>query len=205
LKSYVGYFALLWFTWLQVALFDIRFGHDSAFERVCKAAQFGIMVGLAAEGTNYTLDDFTVSPFKNISLILMGSRIVLMIQYSLALFWLKDYKKALFPLLAHVGTMFVTAVIFLGLAFGFNTPAGINIIDGWYVVMGIEAAVVLFVSGQTSFLNFRRTNIIERLGLLTLIILGEGVMGLGEVVTKINDTDGVFASDVIGLLISAVM
>ena len=36
------------------------------------------------------------------------------------------------------------------------------------------AAVILLVSGRTTFLNFRRTNIIERLGLLTLIILGEG-------------------------------
>lgn len=203
LKSYVGYFGLLWFTWLQVALFDIRFGHDSAFERICKAAQFGVMVGLAVEGTSYDLEEFKPTAFRNISLILVASRLVLMVQYTVALLWLKDFKKARMPLIFHIGTMFVAAMVFLGLSFFFKRPNGVRIIDGWYVTLGIEAAVILFVSGRTSFLNFRRTNIIERLGLLTLIILGEGIMGLGEQVSKINDADGVFSSDVIGLIVSS--
>lgn len=206
LKAYVGYFALLWFTWLQVALFDIRFGHDSAFERVCKAVQFGVMVGLAVEGINYNLDPdyYDPAPFRTISFILMGSRLVLMIQYAVALWWLKGYKKARMPLLVHVGTMFVVAMICLGLAFGFDKHNA-SFVDGWYVTMGVEAVVILFVSGQTSFLNFRRTNIIERLGLLTLIILGEGIMGLGEQVAKIKEGDGIFSRDIIGLFISAVL
>jgi low temperature requirement protein LtrA len=108
-------------------------------------------------------------------------------------------------MLVHVGTMFTTAVIFIGLAFGFQKDSGVNTVDGWYITMAAEACVILFVSGRTTFLNFRRTNIIERLGLLTLIILGEGIMGLGEQVNKINNADGVFASDVIGLLVSSVL
>ena len=206
LKSYVGYFALLWFTWLQVALFDIRFGYDSAFERVCKAAQFGVMVGLAVEGGFYDLDAYSAPPFRTISFILMASRIVLTIQYGVALLWLKGWKKAQFPLLVHVGTMFTSAMIFLGLAFVFNdNPSTVRVVDGWYATMALEAAVVLLVSGRTSFLNFRRTNIIERLGLLTLIILGEGIMSLGEQVNKINNLDGEFGSDVIGLLVCCVL
>jgi low temperature requirement protein LtrA len=209
LKSYVGYFALLWFTWLQVALFDIRFGYDSAFERVCKAVQFGVMVGLAVEGKFYDLydpDQYSATPFRNISFILTGSRIVLMIQYGVTLFWLKGWKKARFPLLVHVGTMFTAAMIFLGLAFCFrDTPSTVHFVDGWYVTMAVEATVILCISGRTSFLNFRRTNIIERLGLLTLIILGEGIMSLGEQVNKINTADGKFGSDVIGLLVCCVL
>jgi low temperature requirement protein LtrA len=205
LKSYVGFFAILWFTWLQVALFDVRFGHDSAFERVCKAAQFGVMIGLAVESAYYTLDDFSSIPFRNISFILMGSRVVLTIQYGVTLILLKGWKNAHIPLLIHTGTMFTTAMIFLGLAFGFQAPHGVYVIDAWYVTMGIEAGVILLVSGRTKFLNFRRTNIIERLGLLTLIILGEGIMGLAEQVSKINEADALFSSDIIGMLVSSVL
>jgi low temperature requirement protein LtrA len=163
------------------------------------------MVGLAVEGPSYNLDDFQPTPFKSLSLILMVSRFVLAIQYAASWWWLKGYKKANIPLLIHVVTMFVTAIVFLGLAFGFNRSYGVHVIDGWYVLLGVEAMVILFVSGCTPFLNFRRTNIIERLGLLTLIILGEGVMGLGEAVSKIKDGDGIFSGDVIGQITCGVL
>jgi hypothetical protein len=205
LKSYIGYFSLLWFTWFQVALFDVRFGNDSAFERLCKAIQFGIMVGLAVEGPNYDLDNYQPDTFKTLSLILMVSRLVLAVQYAAAWWWLREYKKAHAPLLVHITTLFVSAMVLLGLSFAFTGPQSVRVIDGWYVLVGVEAVTILFVSGSTPFLNFRKTNIIERLGLLTLIILGEGIMGLGEAVGKINDADGVFSPDVIGLIISAVL
>ena len=50
LGSYVNFFLALYGTWIQVALFDLRFGNDSVFERVCKALQFGIMTGLTIVG-----------------------------------------------------------------------------------------------------------------------------------------------------------
>ena len=84
LKSYIGYFSLLWFTWFQVALFDVRIGNDSAFERLCKAIQFGVMVGLAVEGPTSNLDDYQPGAFKTLSLILMVSRLVLVVQYAAA-------------------------------------------------------------------------------------------------------------------------
>ena len=205
LKSYVGFFSLLWFTWFQVALYDVRFGHDSVFERVCKAIQFGVMVGLAVEGPNYDLENFSYHPFRSLSLVLMVSRLVLAIQYAVAWWLLWDYKKARLPLLTHIVTMFVSAMAFLGMAFAFAAPHGVHVIDGWYALIGVEAVTILFVSGKTPFLNFRKTNIIERLGLLTLIILGEGVMGLGEAVSKIHDADGIFSADVVGLITCGVL
>jgi low temperature requirement protein LtrA len=134
----------------------------------------------------------------------MFSRLVLLVQYTVSLWWVKGYKKARLPLLAHMTIVFLAAMVFLGLSFFFNKDNGEHILDGWYVVMGLEAAAVLLVSGKTSFLNFRRTNIVERLGLLTLIILGEGIMGLAEQVSKINNGDGVFSGDIIGQIICAV-
>lgn len=48
LKSYAGFFCILWFLWLQVSLFDVRFLADSVLERIGKACQFGVMIGLAS-------------------------------------------------------------------------------------------------------------------------------------------------------------
>jgi len=207
LESYIGLFALLWFTWFQVALFDVRLGFDSAFERICKAIQFGVMVGLAVQGTGYNVDEFSTyaSAFKNLSLILMVSRLVLTLQYAAACWCLWEYRKARLPLLAHSATMFLSAMTFLGLSFGFVRASGIYTLAGWYVLVSVETGIVLFISAKANFLNFRRTNIIERLGLLTLIILGEGIMGMAEAVGKINNADGIFSNDVIGIIICGVL
>ena len=37
LKAYAGFFCMLWFLWLQVSLFDVRFGQDSVLERIGKS------------------------------------------------------------------------------------------------------------------------------------------------------------------------
>ncbi|KAK4500927.1 hypothetical protein PRZ48_009119 [Zasmidium cellare] len=58
LKQYVGFFCIIWFTWYQVSLYDVRFGMDSVFERVCKAVQFlnykkVVLPMLLIVGTNF--------------------------------------------------------------------------------------------------------------------------------------------------------
>lgn len=44
LTAYIGFFALLWLTWYQVSLYDVRFSADSVFERIAKGIHFGVMV-----------------------------------------------------------------------------------------------------------------------------------------------------------------
>lgn len=53
LTSYMGFFCILWFTWCETSLFDIRFVADSWLERMAKACHLGVMVGLAVVGPNY--------------------------------------------------------------------------------------------------------------------------------------------------------
>lgn len=57
LKQYVGFFAILWFTWYQVSLYDVRFYMDSVFERFRKAVQFLVMIGLAICGPEFNPGD----------------------------------------------------------------------------------------------------------------------------------------------------
>ena len=53
LSAYIGFFCVLWFTWCQVSLFDVRFVADSVLERAAKAVHLGVMVGLAVVGPNF--------------------------------------------------------------------------------------------------------------------------------------------------------
>jgi uncharacterized integral membrane protein len=207
LKSYIGFFTLLWFTWFQVALFDIRFGNDSAFERLCKLCQFGVMIGIAVESKAFNFAEFDENKdvYRNLSLILMVSRFVLAVQYAASWWFVKGFKKSHLPLILHIVTMVVSGFILLGLSFGFNGESGLHASIGWWIIFPIEALVILHVSDTTKFLNFRRTNLIERLGLLTLIILGEGMMNLGESLSKIKEGGNLFTSDIIGQIICSVL
>ncbi|MCJ1383840.1 hypothetical protein MMC17_006954 [Xylographa soralifera] len=214
LRSYLGFFVILWATWFQVAKYDVRFGNDSAFERLCKALQFGVMVGFAVTGPNFdvtyevdTSDAIrALQTDQTLTLILMASRLILAVQYLSVYWWLKEFPRARTPLIIHAATSLGAALIFLGLYFSFSpsTPgnAGLGII-GWYVAFVLESAIILFASGQVSFLSFIHTPMVERLGLLTLIILGEGVIGLCQSILKVGANLS-FGADIIGQMISGV-
>ena len=212
LKSYIGFFSMLWFTWLQVSLFDIRFGSDSVFERICKALQFGVMAGFAVVGPGYKVGweagdkeaPQAVQAFKTLSLILMLSRLILVGQYTTILLYLRRYKKAILPLALHIGIILAAAVVYLGLYWSFHVDGSGKSLRAWYVCIGVESALILLVSGRYRFLSFRRTCIYERLGLLTLIILGEGIIGLCSSIQKIQ-SDLHFEADIVGMVISGIV
>ena len=192
-------------------MFDVRFSNDSVWERFCKALQFGIMTGFAVVGPGYKTGwepntpaaSAATNSFTTLTLILMTSRLILACQYLAATISLRAYKKAWLPMLTHFGTMFVAAMIYLGLFFSFSNSGGENGLIAWYIILGFEAIVIFLVSGKTKFLSFRRTAIVERLGLLTLIILGEGIIGMCGSIRKVG-TDRVFNADVIGMIICSV-
>jgi hypothetical protein len=87
LTSYLGFFCILWFTWCQVTLYDVRFATDSVFERIAHICHFAVMVGLAIVGPRFNPrnageDSKSMNCLQALSLILMSSRIVLLLQYS---------------------------------------------------------------------------------------------------------------------------
>ena len=53
LLGYIGFFGILWSTWFQITLHDVRFARDSLYERVCKTVQFICFVGLALVGSQF--------------------------------------------------------------------------------------------------------------------------------------------------------
>jgi len=50
----VGFFLIIWSTWFQITLHDVRFAQDSVYERTCKVIQFMVFVAFALVGANFS-------------------------------------------------------------------------------------------------------------------------------------------------------
>lgn len=55
----------------------------------------------------------------------------------------------------------------------------------WYIVLFGESAAVIGISSFWRTLSFKKTHIVERMGLLTLIVIGEGAIGVTKTVGKL--------------------
>jgi low temperature requirement protein LtrA len=207
LASYMGFFTLLWFTWFQTSLYDVRFSIDSVFSRVCKALHFGVMTGFAIVGPLFQTDEVERDnrAFRSLSIIMMVSRLILVVQYGTVLWFVKGYKRTILPIALLMGILFTTAMIFLGMTFAYGPHKGGKAQDGWYVTAVGETICVLSVSTQWRILSFKRTHLVERVGLLTLIILGEGIIGMTKSVTKIMQGTTVVTGSSIGSVICCVL
>ena len=173
--------------------------------------QFGIMTGFAVTGPGYNTGwapgtpeaDSAVGTFRTLSLILMTSRLILTFQYGVALWFVRGYKKAVLPMVLHMVVLFTSAMIWLGQYYAFTAHESEHILISWYCIIAVEALVILLISGNIKFLSFRETVLVERCGLLTLIILGEGIIGMCGAINKVG-SDKTYSPDVIGMIISSV-
>ena len=123
----------MWFTWLQTSLFDVRFSTDSVFNRIGKAASFGVMTGFAVVSSQYNTNAIgsgelffenadTASAFRAMALILLASRLILVAQYGVVLWYVRSYDKCKGALAATIGVLLVYSAIYLGTYWGF--PSG---------------------------------------------------------------------------------
>ena len=185
LRYYVLFFSILWFTWLQVTLFDARFSADSLFERTCKALHFGVMTGFAVVGPNFQAAETNFSTMQQLTLILLASRVILIVQYTTVLAFTRKQADALIPLVLQAITLAISAAIFIGIYFSFNEEHGTKGQIGWIIVSVAEAFSLFAISSRWTSFSFRHSCLPQRVGLLTLIILGEGIIGFADVRIRI--------------------
>ena len=124
MASYLGFFSLIWFTWLQVGLFDVRFAIDSLFLRATKSVAICVMGLFAFSGplfdTSDTQDDYR--GFRIMCYALFIQRMVLALQYGVVLWSVRSYRGTIVPIASTMGVMIITGIIFLGIRWGF--PVG---------------------------------------------------------------------------------
>ncbi|KAI4234389.1 MAG: hypothetical protein LQ349_003827 [Xanthoria aureola] len=206
ISSYIGFFAILWFTWLQVVMLDVRFGVDSLFERVAKLIHFAVMITFAIIGTKFdpSSPHETYPTMRQLSLCLFVSRLVLICQYGSVMLWVKGHKKIITPLSIHIIAFAIGAILCFGFFFMFNARSSGQIYIAWYIVLIMEALVVFISSSQWRSVSFQHTNLSERCGLLTLIILGEGIIVLTKSINYVVKGAN-FSPGIVAQIISAVL
>ncbi|ORY10533.1 bacterial low temperature requirement A protein-domain-containing protein [Clohesyomyces aquaticus] len=211
LTAYIGFFCLLWLTWYQVSLFDVRFSTDSIFERCAKAIHFGTMVGFAVIGPQWNpgqeIYDYKI--YKAFSIILMVSRLTLFLQYAVTLFFTKKYTKTRVPLLLVMGSCLISAIIYGALTGAFphvgDKPVKSNVYIAWYIIGISETILTVFVSCIWRVISFKGTHMVQRMSLLSLIILGEGIIVICKAISKIVKLDYLWSAAVIGQIIAAIL
>lgn len=219
LSAYVGFFSLLWLTWYQVSLYDIRFSADSVFERVAKTTHFGVMVGFAVIGPQWKPGqaqwDYKI--YKAFGLILMVSRLTLFAQYGITLLYTKKHRITILPILMIMASTLVAAILYGALTPAF--PDTIYDANGaaidqyskayiaWYIIAISETILAVAVSciPKWKAISFKGTHMVQRMSLLTLIILGEGIIVICKSISKIVKNEFLWSSAVVGQIIAAVL
>lgn len=125
---------------------------------------------------------------------LVITRGLLAIQYLVVLFftWKAKYSKIYLPLML----MFAIYAVSMG-AFVAMTPVfregnqnRRHVYLVWYVVMVLEAILVIAISCFWRMLSFKKTHLMERMSLLTIIVIGEGAIGVTKTVSRIMGKHG---------------
>lgn len=219
LVGYIGFFSLLWLTWYQVSLYDVRFSSDSIFERVAKAIHFGVMIGFTVMGAQWKpgkpLDDYRTQ--VAFGLILMVSRLTLFCQYGVTLFYSKKFRKTILPLALVMAMTLIAAILYGATTAAFpktkydpvdqftKIEQNSNVYIAWYVIGITEALVTVAVSCIWRIVSFKGTHMVQRMSLLTLIILGEGIIVIAKAIAKIIKNEYNWTSSVIGQVIAATL
>ncbi|KAI1622824.1 hypothetical protein EDD37DRAFT_444194 [Exophiala viscosa] len=179
-KAILGFFSLLWFTWLQTILYDVRFSSDSIFHQGHKAISCGIMLAFVSCAAIYDTSniDLTHAGLKYMSFVLMTSRLALFLQYGIVFGQSRGYQQTVVPFLLTMGTYLITAAGFLGVALGVEHYPRCYL--AWYAICAFEAVFVIAISCRWRVVSFKRTHLVERLGDLTLIVIGEGILSMSR-------------------------
>ncbi|ORY57580.1 uncharacterized protein BCR38DRAFT_528055 [Pseudomassariella vexata] len=185
LWNFVGYMLLLWTTWLMTTFHYVRFYKDGIAERCLMGTHLGVMVGFTIIGTQFNADKQIQSVYQAMPLFLMASRLALAVQYGMVLYDRHGDMTRRVPLISTIAFHFVAAMIYLGISFGFQEGQNNRDFVVWYAFGVVEMVIELAASRVWNFLTFVGTHLPERFNLLTLIILGEGVIIIAKNVTLV--------------------
>jgi low temperature requirement protein LtrA len=86
-----------------------------------------------------------------------------------------------------IGLYAVAAAAFGGMtpAFGEGEVTNRGVYVVWYIVMTLESVAVIAISSIWRMLSFKKTHLMERMSLLTLIVIGEGAIGVTKTVSRL--------------------
>ncbi|CAO3681348.1 unnamed protein product [Umbelopsis ramanniana] len=178
LGVYASWFVIMWWAWTASSLYTTRFDTDDVMHHIWKLIEMCAVIGMAG-----TSDHFLNSPgFVYGYMALKG---VLVIEYGIVFsVALLANSKSRVPLLCYVVAN-VISIILWGVSLLFiNSSSHFAL---WYVGLFVELMVNLIVRDNKR-LSWAASHLAERFGLLTLIVLGENLMGFVKLVAEAGTT-----------------
>lgn len=147
--------------------------------------------------------------FQGLALVLMTFRFVLVVQYGTVLYFVQGFHKTLVPLLLTMATYLLTGIAFLATYLSARGATldglkGAMHVYAWYIILGVEVIAVVLISSIWRVLSFKHTHLVERVGLLTLIVIGEGIIGLLKNVAYVISGTNVSIWAEVGVVASSV-
>jgi low temperature requirement protein LtrA len=119
------------------------------------------------------------------AIILMASRLSLTIEYGSILWHVRKFKNVHLPFYIQMAIHFIAAMIYLGITFRFDEDKNSRVFIAWYVVGALEVISTLGLSIFFSILGLAKTHLMNRMSLLTIVVLGESIVALAEKVVII--------------------
>ncbi|KJZ70310.1 hypothetical protein HIM_10317 [Hirsutella minnesotensis 3608] len=202
-KAFIGYFFLLWATWFLVTLFDVRYVADSIFSRATRAIQLGVLVGFVVVAPKFNPTDQEAETMRAMSIILAVSRACLALEYGSTLWHLRSFKKTRVPLYLQIGIHLVASAIYLGITFRFKYDRRSRVYIAWYFIGAAESIGTIVLSNFSPILSLTKTHLMKRLTLLTVMIMGDGIIQLAKEVVLLVEKDNTWDSTTIGLVTAA--
>jgi low temperature requirement protein LtrA len=147
-------------------------------------------IGFALAGAHFDpgSKEATNTNFQILSWMLFMTRFLLAFQYIGVLVRCiqRGHRDLIVPLSITIGTYLITGIAYAAMVAAFPTSKervhGVTAV--WWIAMAIEVCSTIGVSMVWRKLSFKRTHLPERLGLLTLIVVGEGAIGATKTVGR---------------------
>lgn len=130
---------------------------------------------------------------KLTALILAISRVCLAVEYGATLWSLRRFKKARLPIYAQVGLHVVSSLVYFGLTFCFTERGTNRAYKAWYL-SGTEAIGSLVLSNFSTVLSLTETHLMKRITLLTVMIMGDGIIQIAKEVVIIMRNPAVWGN-----------
>ncbi|KAH7047995.1 bacterial low temperature requirement A protein-domain-containing protein [Linnemannia elongata] len=194
---YCGWFTILWWMWLSQTMFDVRFSTDDLLNRIWKLIQLFALAGFAGNG-----DHFTSTNSNGFALSYAVMKLVLVGQYFIVWIHAPD-KKSRRPILYYMSANFVSFIMWWASAFLIEFLSDQARYGIWFSAIGIEVLTNIALANNPT-VSFAGSHLPERLGLFTLIILGESIMGLFMLTDELVDAPGKLGWDNLTLLIFSI-
>ncbi|RUS27885.1 bacterial low temperature requirement A protein-domain-containing protein [Jimgerdemannia flammicorona] len=200
LGQYAGWFVILWWSWTASSLYTTRFDTNDVMHHLYKLIEMCAVVGMAGASSHY-LD----AP-KGFIIGYMVLKAILVIEYGVVFIMsVISGSKSRGALACYVAANFV-AIILWGVSFKLmpedelHDPNRAKRLALWYLSIVIEIGVNVGLK-DSKRVSLAASHIAERFGLLTLIVLGENLMGFVKMVAEAGLSHQVVIANMLAVII----